>query len=272
MGAQEINCIIIKNISDPPWTLYRPQNLSMTLSPDSILHASLPATPFLLTPPPPPHPHPLSSIDRFIKTNANVDSVVGGGGGLGCWNGRSWYARIFEGQVMAFWLVSWLIEHRLDLVGSFCLPGSFNFIAPPLNLIFTQSSTVECVQSSESDFVLVAGGTHLVSPWYDPSRLTGRKTSSMYILYMISTYRWLLVNIRSRLKIVIKTQNMFISNFEFVSNGSQQGRSNEGGREEGRGWCWNNRVIQCNAPANKALQYSMDFLKTAMNANWVAPT
>ena len=66
---------------------------------------------------------------------------------------------------------------------SFCLPGSLNFVSPK----FVQSSTVECVLSCESDFVLVIGiGLHFVSPWYDPSRLTGRKTSNvcLYIWFL----------------------------------------------------------------------------------------
>ena len=54
------------------------------------------------------------------------------------------------------------------LVSAF--PGSFNFIFPK----FLQSSSVECGLSCESKFWLVVG-IHFVSPWYGPSRLTGRK-------------------------------------------------------------------------------------------------
>ena len=61
------------------------------------------------------------------------------------------------------------------------LPGSFNFIFPT----FLQSSMVECLLSSESEFVLVAR-IRLFSPWYDvPSQLTGRKTSSFYLSSII---------------------------------------------------------------------------------------
>ena len=62
---------------------------------------------------------------------------------------------------------------------SFCLLGSFNFIFSK----FLQSSTVECVLKSESEFSL-AVGMHFVSPWCDPSRLTGCKTSSIYLSFI----------------------------------------------------------------------------------------
>ena len=64
---------------------------------------------------------------------------------------------------------------------SFCLPSSFNSISPK----FLQSSTVVCVLlllSSESEFVLVVE-MHFLSPWCDPSWLTGRKTSSVSLIY-----------------------------------------------------------------------------------------
>ena len=59
---------------------------------------------------------------------------------------------------------------------SFCLPGLFNFILST----FLQSSMVECVLIGESELLLVVG-IHFVSPCYDPSRLTGCKTSSIYL-------------------------------------------------------------------------------------------
>ena len=71
-------------------------------------------------------------------------------------------------------------------IPSFCLPGSFNFIFPK----FLQSSTVECVLSTESECVLVVG-IQFVSPWYDPSRLTGRKTSSISLSLYIYIYIYL---------------------------------------------------------------------------------
>ena len=59
---------------------------------------------------------------------------------------------------------------------SFCLSGSFNLIFPKL---IQNYSTVECVLCRELKFTLVVG-IHFVSLWYDRSRLTGRKTSSVY--------------------------------------------------------------------------------------------
>ena len=48
----------------------------------------------------------------------------------------------------------------------------------------SKSSTVECVLSSKSEFLLVIG-IHFVSPWYDPSRLTGRKTASISLCSLL---------------------------------------------------------------------------------------
>ena len=68
---------------------------------------------------------------------------------------------------------------------SFCLPSSvrFNFSK------FLRSSTVECVLNSRSEFSLVVlVGIHFVSPSYDLSRLTGRKTSSIYLsIYLLTS-------------------------------------------------------------------------------------
>ena len=49
--------------------------------------------------------------------------------------------------------------HRFSYLPSFCLPGSCNFVSSK----FLQSAMVECVLSSESEFVLVVG-IHFVSP------------------------------------------------------------------------------------------------------------
>ena len=60
-------------------------------------------------------------------------------------------------------------------VPSYYLSDSFDFIFSK----FLQSATVECILNSQSEFSLVVG-IHFVSPFYDPSRLTGRRK---YIFY-----------------------------------------------------------------------------------------
>ena len=53
-------------------------------------------------------------------------------------------------------------------------------------LLQIQSATVDCVLNSESEFDVRLATMHVVSPWHDPARLTGRKISSIYLsLWMI---------------------------------------------------------------------------------------
>ena len=52
-----------------------------------------------------------------------------------------------------------------------------------------QRCAVECVLSSESEFVTCGRNTFLFRPYnYDPSRLTGRKTSSIYLYIILYVY------------------------------------------------------------------------------------
>ena len=97
------------------------------------------------------------------------------------WEPRAIIASLF----LSLYLVRVYIALRAvsAYLPNFCLPvpDSFNFIFSK----FLQSSTVECVLNSESKIILVVG-IHFVSPWYDPSRLTGRKTSSIYVSSKLS--------------------------------------------------------------------------------------